>query len=222
MSLTFGAATSDRVNHGTGFANLAAFTAWCWVYPTTITNGRRFLGNIGGGAFAGWDLSFTGAGGALLWEINRATTPSSTKTSTALTTNSWWFLAATIDMAAGTVGRVFVGSLSAAVAEAGYSSNTNGSGAQKDDSANALIVGNIPGATSAIQGHIACAGVVNRVLTLGEMEQLQYRPRKLPGTLLLCNYGWNGTGTQRDLSGNGNDGTVTGATVGPFHVPVNL
>lgn len=225
MSLTFGGATSDRVNHGAGssHANLNPFTVWVWCYPTTLTGNKRLIGKVGGASFAGWDM-LLGNSGAFGFELTRTTTLAYTSNATQITINAWWFVAATLDLTASPPCKLYVGSLGTPVAEvSGYATSTAASGAQKDDSANALIVGNLPGATTAFQGKIAEAGVVSRVLTLGEMRSLQYRPRNMPNTVFFTHVGFNGTSTQADLSGNANNGTVTGASLGDgSHVPISL
>ena len=61
--------------------------------------------------------------------------------------------------------------------------------------------------------------VHNTDLALAEIQRQQFRPHPLASTLVFCMLGYAGTGTQPDWSGNGNNGTVTGATVAD-HVPL--
>ena len=56
-------------------------------------------------------------------------------------------------------------------------------------------------------------------MPLAQMQALQFNLHPTTNTLLLSHYGYNGTGTQPDWSGNGHNGTVTGATVAD-HVPM--
>ena len=73
--------------------------------------------------------------------------------------------------------------------------------------------------SKAFPGSIALFGLLNRVASQQEIVSLQFNPRVVSGTKVFMPLGWNGTGTQPDLSGNGNSGTVTGATVAA-HVPL--
>ena len=52
----------------------------------------------------------------------------------------------------------------------------------------------------------------NRRLSLGELKTQQFAPHPVSETVLFVPLGFNGTGTQADWSGNGNNCKVTGAT----------
>ena len=54
----------------------------------------------------------------------------------------------------------------------------------------------------------------NKDLSLGEIRLQQWNPHRTVNTVMWVEYGYNGTGTQVDLSGNSDavDGTVTGMT----------
>lgn len=113
--------------------------------------------------------------------------------------------------------RVFYRDLDTAnstVTEATYASRTVGSGATQT-TVTALVVGN----RSASPFNVAWQGTIstliwhNARLTQAELNVWAERPQPLAGTTrLFMELGWAGTGTQGDLSGNGNNGTVTGAT----------
>jgi len=68
-------------------------------------------------------------------------------------------------------------------------------------------------------GNIAIVAVVDRVLTLGEIQSWQFRPRVVSGTKLFCHLGYDGVGDQADWSGTVGTGTNTGATQAD-HVPL--
>lgn len=65
----------------------------------------------------------------------------------------------------------------------------------------------------ALQGDIAFTAAFNRVLTLREMQDWQADPRRESGAYLFFELGASGVGTQPDLTGHSNDGTVVGATL---------
>jgi len=217
MSLTFGGATSDRVvvTAATSINTLSAWTWYGWYYPTTLTAGRKIMQKADPSSpFGGRDIRVV-ASNFIRCDVTRATTASQYITnSNALSTNKWWFIAVTYDEAAGAgeVFNVYVGDLSTLVTESTYGTVQNGSGATTSDALGDLRIGNSTTAAQAWQGRIGPCAHFNRVMTLGEIQSHQFNPRVASGCVGLWNLGDNGTGTQTDFSGNGNAGTVTGAT----------
>ena len=220
-ALTFGAATTDRVDIGAGssLADLDPFTIFAWVFPTGTTANRAILGSRGQGAASVRQLRLNGSGGSsgnLELRVTRATTSTSyiTNTRPMNVSNTWVCVMATFDSAASPTGRIYTGTLAALLAEATYGTSTAGAGAVSAESSASHTWGNrdVGGFASAFQGRIACGLYLNRVLTLGEGLNLQFFPRLLANTKNFVLLGRNGVGTQPDLSGNGNNGTVTGAT----------
>jgi len=216
-SLVFGAATSNRVTVtvASGIGS-TAFTVMVWAKPTTQTANRRLWSLNGSGtqrAQATWqnadvnDFEFF---------IDRATTDAILGTNISFSNNKNYFFAFTYDESDGP--RVFYRDLDTAnstVTEATYASRTVGTGATQtvvDD----VIIGNRHAASfnAAWQGTISTFVWHNARLTQAELNVWAERPQPLAGTTkLFLELGWAGTGTQPDLSGNGNNGTVTGATV---------
>jgi hypothetical protein len=225
-SLTFGAATTDRVNHGSAASldNLDPLTYALWVYPTTVTGNRSIIAkSSAAGSPNGKALGFDGASTRLQFIVDRVTTDTNYVTNlSALTTNKWCFIAVTFNSggAAGEIVNIYQGDFTAALAEGTYSTAADGSGANRDEAAISLSVGNTTPATpaSAFQGRIAWAGVWNRELSVSELRTQQFHPAKTSGNVLFVAYGFNGTGSQIDWSGNANAGTVTGASLTPDHV----
>lgn len=225
MALTFGGATSDRVNHGSGAAldDLDPFTVILWVYPTTLTAGRRLYSkNTAGGAVVK-NLRLE-SGGNLGTFVSRSGSPNNYLTSDApLSTDKWHCVAWAFDSAAaaGETTSLYTGDLTSALAERSYATASDGAGTYGSDATADLVVGNRgDNLTMAFEGRIARVAVYDRALTLGELRALQFAPAarwNAPGCVLLADY--HGTGTQPDYSGNGNAGTVTGATVSA-HVPL--
>ena len=222
MALTFGAATSDRVNHGTGNANLSPFTLLLWIFPTTLNTNDAIAHR---GTFAANNRrSFfqSDSSGNLQLSVDRSTTDTIYITNDApLVLNEWNFVAASFDSSAGAgeIANIYRGSLTALVTERAYGTATDGSGTLADDSAASFIVGNIANFTTAFKGRIAIAAYVLGAWSLAQIQAWQFRPRMVDGIKLLAVYGYAGTGTQPDWSGNANNGTVTGATVAD-HVPI--
>lgn len=217
MSLTFGGATSDRVDCGTAAAisNLSAWT-WCgWVYVTTVTNSRFFFRKADSSPPYGNKSARMMTSGGLRVDVERATTSTQYIASTGtVVANEWAFFAITYNEAAGSgeVVNIYKGLLTSPAAEVTYSTTTNGSGATIDDSPATLLLGNGESLAQVLPGRMGPQGFFNRVLTLGEIQSWQFDPRMTAGCVGLWYLGDNGTGTQPDFSGNGNSGTVTGAT----------
>lgn len=228
MALTFGAASSNRVDCGSAAAldDMAAVTVLAWVYCTTRTSSRTIISKFRGSLGSGWRLSLQGTSGDVQFEWARATTYALGLTNTApVVTNSWVFLAASCDKS--TAPKIYEGTLTSLAVESTYTTSRAGAGAFGSDAARYLALGNADNAatpTLAFQGRISHAAVFDSVLSLDEIQSWQNNPRPLIGAKAALGE-WNlgldpiGTGTQPDLSGNGNDGTVTGATVS-VHTPL--
>ena len=133
----------------------------------------------------------------------------------------WLFLAFAFDRT-GADGdqKLLMGDLTTAATEPStYSTQTVGSGNFVADASNSLIVGNQAAGNRGVEDSIASLHLCNVLLTNAQIRAQQFRFRKLLSSVILCEYGWNGTNLQPDWSGNGNNGTVTGATVSD-HVPL--
>lgn len=211
-ALTF-SGSNQRVNHGSNAVldNQNTVTVLAWIYPTSLAASGYWWSKTDGSFTA--ERFFGANPTALRAEIGRATTYAQAESSdVALTTNKWWFVAFSWD--GSTAPKLYRGDLATPIAEvASYGTSTAGSGTIQDDNANSVITGEIaPSGSNGIVGRIATIWMYSRVLTVGEMVQLQYRARPLEGCLLYSQY--YTTGTQANWCGIGasNNGTVTGAT----------
>lgn len=220
MSLVFGGATSDRVSvsNTASIQSLNTRTVLMWTKLTTATAGRVFWAK--GAGLTSRMLLDGGDPTILRVVIDQVTTDTDVDCVTGtLTTGVWYFLGFTFDVAATPELKQYIGTLTASVAEPSYAYQNDGSGGVVSDSASAMLIGNRDSNANAIQGSIAWFGMWNRVLTVGEIKAQQYRPNVTSGCVEFMHLGFAGTGTQADWSGNGNAGTVTGATVAA-HVPL--
>lgn len=228
MALLFGAATTDRVNHGSNAVldNIgraaAGMTVWLWLRRTSDGNNQHIITKDGAGV-TGFNLSVTNTGGEgsprfIVWHD---VTHADYRAVPALPLDTDVFLAATFLASAAQDISIYAGSLTATVAELSYNATQNAAGTAKEDATIDLYVGNLPRSTTLpFKGRISRVGIVNRALTLGELRTIQFaslRQCNISGTILLCDY--HGTGTQPDLSGEVNNGTVTGASIAN-HVPL--
>lgn len=229
--LVFGAATSDRVDCGndSSISDLTTGTVLVMEYPTTLTNSRVLISKYRGATTEGWQLNnkASGDGGLLQNELTRATTPAAfVASSLNRSVNNWYCSAMTWDHAASPVSHFYTGLHNVAMAETTYSTQQDGAGAFGLDAARSLFIGNRDTATpnQAYRGTIAVAAVYNRVLSLAECEEWRLRPSGSIGSggvvfIVLGRYG--ATGTQSDLTGTGNDGTITGCTASGVQLPLS-
>lgn len=211
MALLFADNSADSVGHGSGASLdfLTAATVLMWIYPTTVANALRQIIGKKGGANTGWVIFKRGTDGTS-WavQVDRVTADG-TVDLPGMQANVWQY----IGFSWNTTTNAFAsyrGTLTAVVADV-TALAVPGSGVQVDDSAENLSVGS--GNQSASGMSVAMVQVYNRVLTLAEIRQQQFRPFPKSGCVLFSHYGFQGTGTQRDYSGAGNVGTVTTATV---------
>lgn len=223
MSLTFGAATSDRVDIGTAasITALDPFTVLAWVRPTTLTTARMFYGK---GSPVGKIFRLSGTAGNIQTIIARAggNVSYTTNDTPLANTNVWYLVCLVYDTSkgAGEVVNMYTGKLNSTAVESTYSSTVDASLATLTDATFNGFIGNNNANNQAFQGDIAYFALINRALTLGEVTSWQFKPRVIPGTVEFIALGFNGTGTQPDWSGNVNAGTVTGASQSA-HVPLS-
>lgn len=222
-SLAFTGGDTDVVNCGSGSSldNLTAFTWYGWVYPTAVNQSNRYLFNKADGLIGKLLRAVTFAGsGQLNANIDRATAAAEFDSAAGvLSANSWQFVALTYDESDGPRG--WHGTLTGAVAEVSYDFRAAGSGATSADDTKDFSIGGKAGSSVSFPGRIAIAAVYNRRFTQAELRAHQMRPFCATGDGCVGFWrlgGAQGAGTQADLSGNGNNCTVTGATVAD-HVP---
>jgi hypothetical protein len=91
-----------------------------------------------------------------------------------------------------------------------HSSGTDGSGAYQSDASDNLIIGNQADGTNHHDGRIADVRIYTRILTQNEM--LHVKASKVHGDEAGFWPIFGVASPEPDLSGNGNNGTITGAT----------
>lgn len=209
MALLFSNASSSQVNHGSAATldNRNTGTNLCWIRPSALENGDRIVykGTAGNIHF----LGINGTGGNFQFGIQGGTTMNKITNTTPVAANAWNFLAATFDF--GVSGDMYHGTLSAPASLQTLGTNVNGATAGDDSGSDQLVGSNV--ASQFFSGDIAWVGLWNRVLTLGEIQAQQFHPRVTDSCVLFVRYGWYGTTSCPDLSGNANNGTATGCTV---------
>ena len=218
MALNF-AADGRHVNCGSGSSidDLTTFTMMWWLNPTSLA-ASSFLASKTPVGYGTWRDVYCNVNGQVRVEFKRATTGMTVyAVNGTLAAGAWQCIAVTWD--GSNAAKIYKGTLAAALAEASYATSTAGSGAYSSDAAEALFLGAGPNITQRFNGSIAWVGLWNREMTLAELQSQQFRPRVTSGCVGFWMLGANGTATQADWSGNGNSGSVTGATVAD-HVPL--
>lgn len=231
MSLHFaGSGGSNRVNVGSASnldnVNPCTIIAWVWfnafgtnsdcVYGKGITSLRTNL--------------YVASATALTVVRGRTTTSTQAQANTSafasIATGKWCLFCGQYSTGgAASAQKLYGGDLVTPAAEpSSYTTQTAGSGTASSNAANSGIVGNNTNFTQEFNGEIAVVALYGALLTAAQIQSWQFNPRaRVDSTLALgmWHLGRNpaGTGTQPDISGNGNNGTVTGATASA-HVPL--
>lgn len=222
-SILLGGAATDVIDIGSGSTldDLDPFTYLIWLNTTTITANRVLFRKIQTGVKV---LQISGTSGDVQLAVSRAggTTNYTTNSTPLAPTGTPTFLAATYNSAAaaGEVHNIFKGTLAAPATECTYGTATDGSGASTTDATGNQTIGGRAGASNAFPGLLYFSAILNRELSLDVIRFFQWwmldwrrDPVIYPGLVAAHAYGVNGSGVQRDLTGNKNDGTVTGGTV---------
>ena len=203
-ALSFGAATTDQVtvenSAGEVYDNVSSLTVTAWVYP--------FLTNVAGNyifaipASTGNNrkyLNFDSNGTLVVNPGNAGIT-----TTASFLPRQWYFAVMQVDFATNRVR-----SLMNNVVVKDWTAFTPGTGGNNAD----VKIGGQGGVGNEFNGIIDSTRMHNRVLTDTELTNL-YLYDVVPGADLLGEWLFNeGSGTTAlDTSGNGNNGTITGAT----------
>lgn len=222
MSLLYITGTGKRVDHGT---NVGTFTActWCgWVYVPTLGNVRTLFSKSSDSDLAGAPNVFTAATDEMRVTWRGATNMSYETSNLNLTAGRWWFLAMTIDIAAGTGAKaaVYAGDLNTPATAKTMTATTEGA-TPRTNASTMFRTGNGPdlGDESPWVGCIASTffwpGVILSPGQIG-MHRLSLVPL-VAGCKVSTIY--DGTGTQWDRSGYNNHGTVTELRPSMLHPP---
>lgn len=220
-ALNFVDNSNDAVDHGPDptINNLAQGTILLWVnLDNAAANFRKLFGKNSGGVNAPRCVRVSGGNWQLI--IGRATSNQIVEMPKAsLSPGSWQFMAWTWDITNGGP-KSYIGDLNTIVSEV-TTGASDGSGAQSDDSSQPWSVGAFDTAARqfAMGMKVAMFAIIDTDLPIAAIRKFQYRMFPTNTTKVFSHYGFNGTSTQPDWSGNGNSGTVTGATLAD-HAPL--
>ena len=210
-SLAFPLGT-DFVDVGSGSQldglNVATICAWIKT-PADLTTTKTIYSKNDNKIFR------IDAGGALAISVDRATTGISAIAGSALSTSTWYFVAASYK-ATGVDGdqKLFVGALGSAAAEVGsYTTQIVGTGTVTSDGAGNGRIGARVAGTVPFVGQIAGVLIFKDInLSLNEIRRVQERPRNIASSICaLWMPGYIAGSSVPDFSGAVNTGTVNGA-----------
>jgi hypothetical protein len=226
MSLFFGGATSHRVSLGspTILDNTNPTSVIVFVYPATVTAGATMYSKISS-AGIGRRFKIDTGSGPLNWRVSRPTSTNYTTAAAVITAAAHQCFCAVYNPALTPVVHIYKGTPSSGMAEVSYNTTTDGAGtvgpSETDDTFLAMI-GNDESLVRAFTGDISMVAVFNKVLTIPEMDTIRAmtlsEAQAWDTTPLVsgCIGFWllDSATVVTDLSGQGNNGTVTGATLG--------
>lgn len=231
MALTFSSASGANVNCGSAAVldDLQSGANGFTVCALVKRNANGYDKNIASkfsSVTAGWALFCEGVPpgyttfGGLRFAVYRGSgigDQTTYETDNRITSGDWMFAAASFKDGDATKMDLYYGSMSAiAIEETSYTLSANGTGTLNTDATASYIIGD--GADN-FEGDIARVGVYNTKLTLAQIQALQFAPTAFWNNAnCVALHDLYGTGTQPDLSGELNNGTVTSATVAS-HVP---
>lgn len=230
MALDFNG-SGRNVNLGTfGSASLPTeLTVLAWVYPSSFAatgTGNTFFNRVEG-SWIGFQFASNEEHGKCIniYAVRNSSWSNmceAVSVADVLSTGKWFFVGGQLKSTGNdTDQKLFVGDLSTPAGEPSYTKQVVSTGTWPSLSSRAYYIGNHQMSTNTLyhRGPIAWFGFWNRILSLGEIWAQQFRPHVTSGCLWFGHLGANGTGTQANWAGSGNNGTVTGATVAD-HVPI--
>lgn len=227
--LVFTGGGSERVDCGSAamLDDLATFSMIAWAYPTGTSHAANrqmvFKGSSSSRFLA---LSSAGAGSFVIFSSYSTTSGTARSSNSTYSANAWQVFAGTMDAPGGGTPHLYYSSgPTSALAEPSYAAGpTSPVGTIGSDASDNLLLGNANTFNRGFPGILGIAAIFNAVLSLANLEAIRQSPRfalTFSSCLGLWKLGEDGTGTQHDLTGNGNNGTVTGATAATDGYPTN-
>ncbi len=225
--MPYGAAFADNstdsidIGSAAGIDNISEGALILWGYWPSVSNALRAILSKGTGTWTFFRRSADGT--SLRFQLNRATSLLELTSNTGFLAATTWTCVAVKWSIAGNAGTIFKGLLASALANASTQTAT-GSGAKTDDSASNAHIGKGVSATGCDGMTLALVALFSTLPADADLESWRLRPRgNQSGCVGFWILGNNGSmGTQIDQSGNGNNGTVTGATAASTQIPLAI
>lgn len=232
MALSLTGMDSDRVNHGSDSTldnvgrSTDGLTVLWWMYNDALGSSSEYWFFEKEDGLRSFHPYWAGVGSINVY-VPGATHSVELEVHSLLTTGTWQCVAAWLDPSLSTnFGELYYGTLTSPLASQSLDFSYR-EASTLDDSANDFAVGNSQSTPSrSIDGRIAMFALWSGKVPLANLitQQFSLYPIYTNGLRLFCNYGIHGSGgvgTQLDWSGNGNNGTITGATQAD-HAPIRI
>ena len=222
MALLFNADTENvSIAAGATIDNIANITLVSVFRPTALDGTLHHFIHKGNELYIREGL--TSAGRVQFFRVYATQSMSAVTTASALTVNEW-HIAFGVDNGATNVPNLYIAQLGAALVQPSLSTQNDGQGALSDDSGTNLFWGHNSNTTNrSFVGDIAVSMFIAESLTLAQCKMVygHITHGMAFDTRVYNILGYSGGAgvTQPDYSGNGNTGTVTGATVSD-HAPL--
>jgi len=226
MALTFADKTSDKITitETAAMIDLDKVTYLTWIKMNSLTSPTVFgvtKDDQGGGGTLRIGQQSDTSGNFRIFRGGATQGLNYTTNDNPLVAGTWTFVAADYDF--NTVAHIYTGTLTTLAVERTYAFSDNGTGAITTDTGEDMIIGNRhanSGDDDSADFDLAYSALYDTVLTLAQIQSLQFHPRVLNSNCLWnFHVGWQGVTTITDYSGLGNDGTGTGL-VQASHVPL--
>jgi hypothetical protein len=221
MAITLTDASADTIDCGAGVTVPASnLTFALWTYSTGNSQNNGIMGRFEDGSDNSNEFVVrSGAENIAIFFKYGTTGADARSDGGAYVDNVWSFVAATIDSSKNP--KLYKGNLTTVVVETGYTVGPNqGVGTFTQSSNNFRIGSREPAANRGFGGRIGPSYFLDVTLTAAELESLKWGfiPQRgnLKGFWLP---GFHGATNSPDLSGQGNNATITGGVVAD-HVPL--
>ncbi len=213
---------------GTIVDDMTLLSTMAWINLTSLGAGAIISKFLGASAL-GWEFIQSASTGELQLDWEASTTDLSYITSSTPLASAgvWYYVAIVSDPFTVDGTHIYVGDLTTLATEETYGTSIDAVGSLNGDAAVNLFLGNrdAGGGNLDLLGHIHSIILYESILTLAQVQAHQYR--MLPGVagataVRGCWYpGAHGATTVPDISGSGQTGTITNATVSaPAPVPL--
>lgn len=220
MALSFTDNSGNNITHGSDASidNPTSGTLVFWLKLVNTSNTyREFFVKMNASGTLGWVIYRPGSAGSTLRFEWVGTSTLQIYTAASFLTTNWMFIAVVFNKS-GANGdqKMYKGSLTSAAVEATYGTQLVGSG-HATDAAETFRIGSRDGVNECMGMSLGfLAYYPNVVLSLEQIIAQQFNTDApvVAGCKMFYHYGIHGaggTGTQKDWSGSGNDGTLTGA-----------
>lgn len=214
---------SDEIVFAQGLVNDAGTIAM-WVKISSVANAFRSFaleGNDAGG-LGGLHRLASDSTAIKLFIFTSGNNIQAASVGGTISAGEWVFMVGTWNV--GASANIYKGNLTTTVADVGDGAEDAGTG-NHSLAAEAFTIGALSDTTAAGMDVAFCT-VYNKVLTLGQLKQIQYSLRVVDSGCLLQvfpGYQGNANGVNcTDFSGNATNGTLAGALALANHVPLGL